>query len=225
MLIIELELCKLFVEYCNSCLMISLMRLSTLWSGDHSEHLTTVFFFLSSRSVVGLFSTAAEHHSAGDDCHGDDGDEDHSHSMTHVRTLETRARKLEEQVHDLTVSSHSVPFYFLSITNMVPLWVSSMHLFSNHSEHLHCRKGGSGLERSFRLKPLKFAGGWRNASTAYGILVEQCNNDALFHSVRDVRKSKWIPSVSIYLQKEQIRVPAVYAICQYARITSNTVNT
>uniref|UniRef100_A0A8C2H1F0 GrpE-like 2, mitochondrial n=1 Tax=Cyprinus carpio TaxID=7962 RepID=A0A8C2H1F0_CYPCA len=54
------------------------------------------------RSVVGLFSTAAEHHSAGDDCHGDDGDEDHSHSMTHVRTLETRARKLEEQVHDLT---------------------------------------------------------------------------------------------------------------------------
>uniref|UniRef100_A0A8C1FPY9 GrpE protein homolog 2, mitochondrial-like n=1 Tax=Cyprinus carpio TaxID=7962 RepID=A0A8C1FPY9_CYPCA len=54
------------------------------------------------RSVVGLFSTAAEHHSAGDDCHGDDGDEDHSHSMTHVRTLEMRARKLEEQVHDLT---------------------------------------------------------------------------------------------------------------------------
>ncbi|XP_026051653.1 grpE protein homolog 2, mitochondrial-like [Carassius auratus] len=54
------------------------------------------------RSVVGLFSTAAEHHSAGDDCHGDDGDDDHSHSVTHIRTLETRARKLEEQVHDLT---------------------------------------------------------------------------------------------------------------------------
>ncbi|XP_043077284.1 grpE protein homolog 2, mitochondrial [Puntigrus tetrazona] len=53
------------------------------------------------RSVVGLFSTAAEHRSAGDDCHGDDGDDDHSHSVTHVRTLETRARKLEEQVHDL----------------------------------------------------------------------------------------------------------------------------
>lgn len=54
------------------------------------------------RSVVGLFSTAAEHRSAGDDCHGDDGDDNHSHSVTHVRTLETRARKLEEQVHDLT---------------------------------------------------------------------------------------------------------------------------
>ncbi|KAK2872858.1 hypothetical protein QQF64_017481 [Cirrhinus molitorella] len=53
------------------------------------------------RSVVGLFSTAAEHRSAGDDCHGDDGDDD-SHSVTHVRTLEIRARKLEEQVHDLT---------------------------------------------------------------------------------------------------------------------------
>ncbi|XP_016376887.1 grpE protein homolog 2, mitochondrial-like [Sinocyclocheilus rhinocerous] len=54
------------------------------------------------RSVVGLFSTAAEHRSAGDDCRGDDGDDDHSHSVTHVRTLEIRARKLEEQVHDLT---------------------------------------------------------------------------------------------------------------------------
>ncbi|XP_016095877.1 grpE protein homolog 2, mitochondrial-like [Sinocyclocheilus grahami] len=49
------------------------------------------------RSVVGLLSTAAEHRSA-----GDDGDDDHSHSVTHVRTLEIRARKLEEQVHDLT---------------------------------------------------------------------------------------------------------------------------
>ncbi|XP_052393279.1 grpE protein homolog 2, mitochondrial [Carassius gibelio] len=54
------------------------------------------------RSVVGLFSTAAEHRSAGDDCHGDDGDDDHSHSVTHVRALEIRARKLEEQLHDLT---------------------------------------------------------------------------------------------------------------------------
>uniref|UniRef100_A0A8C1YSA7 GrpE-like 2, mitochondrial n=1 Tax=Cyprinus carpio TaxID=7962 RepID=A0A8C1YSA7_CYPCA len=54
------------------------------------------------RSVVGLFSTAAEHRSAGDDCHGDDGDDDHSHSVTHVRALEIRARKLEKQVHDLT---------------------------------------------------------------------------------------------------------------------------
>ncbi|XP_016323104.1 grpE protein homolog 2, mitochondrial-like [Sinocyclocheilus anshuiensis] len=54
------------------------------------------------RSIVGLFSTAAEHRSAGDDCHGDDGDDDHSHSVMHVRTLETRTRKLEEQVHDLT---------------------------------------------------------------------------------------------------------------------------
>uniref|UniRef100_A0A8C2HLF7 GrpE-like 2, mitochondrial n=1 Tax=Cyprinus carpio TaxID=7962 RepID=A0A8C2HLF7_CYPCA len=54
------------------------------------------------RSVVGLFSTAAEHRSAGDDCHGDDGDDDHSHSVTHVRALEIRARKLEEKVHDLT---------------------------------------------------------------------------------------------------------------------------
>ncbi|KAI7796357.1 grpE protein homolog 2, mitochondrial [Triplophysa rosa] len=53
----------------------------------------------STRSFLGFFSTAAEQRSAGDDCHGDD---DHSHSMTRVRTLETRAKKLEQQVDDLT---------------------------------------------------------------------------------------------------------------------------
>ncbi|XP_058615000.1 grpE protein homolog 2, mitochondrial [Onychostoma macrolepis] len=54
------------------------------------------------RSVAGLFSTAAEHRSSGDDCHGDDGDDNQSQSVTNVRSLKTRARKLEEQVHDLT---------------------------------------------------------------------------------------------------------------------------
>ncbi|XP_056302153.1 grpE protein homolog 2, mitochondrial [Danio aesculapii] len=54
------------------------------------------------RSAVGLFSTAAEQRNAGDDCHGEDRDDDHSHAVTHVRALEMRARKLEEQVHDLT---------------------------------------------------------------------------------------------------------------------------
>ncbi|TRZ03798.1 hypothetical protein DNTS_027792, partial [Danionella cerebrum] len=54
------------------------------------------------RSAVGLFSTAAEHRNSGDDCHGDDRDQDHSLSVTHVRTLELRARKLEQQVQDLS---------------------------------------------------------------------------------------------------------------------------
>lgn len=39
------------------------------------------------------------------------------------------------------------------------------------------------------------------------------------------RANECTPLVSIYLQKEQIRVPAVYAICQYARITLNTAQT
>ncbi|XP_051532763.1 grpE protein homolog 2, mitochondrial-like [Myxocyprinus asiaticus] len=56
----------------------------------------------STRSIIGLFSTAAEQRSAGDDCHSDDGNDDPSHSVTHVRMLEMRARKLEQQVHDLT---------------------------------------------------------------------------------------------------------------------------
>ncbi|XP_051955421.1 grpE protein homolog 2, mitochondrial-like [Xyrauchen texanus] len=56
----------------------------------------------STRSIIGLFSTAVEQHSAGDDCHGDDGADDHNHAVTDVRMLEMRARKLEQQVHDLT---------------------------------------------------------------------------------------------------------------------------
>ncbi|KAA0701527.1 GrpE protein -like protein 2, mitochondrial [Triplophysa tibetana] len=56
----------------------------------------------STRSFLGFFSSAAEQRSAGDDCHGDDGDVDHGHFVTHSRTLETRARKLEQQVDDLT---------------------------------------------------------------------------------------------------------------------------
>ncbi|XP_030637158.1 grpE protein homolog 2, mitochondrial [Chanos chanos] len=54
------------------------------------------------RAFTSLFSTAAEQRSTGDDCHGDDGDDDQSHSVAHVRMLEIRARKLEEQVRDLT---------------------------------------------------------------------------------------------------------------------------
>lgn len=50
-----------------------------------------------------LLSTAAEQHNAGDNFHGDDTNDDESHSVTHVRMLEMRASKLEEQVRDLTV--------------------------------------------------------------------------------------------------------------------------
>ncbi|KAL2094869.1 hypothetical protein ACEWY4_009588 [Coilia grayii] len=47
-------------------------------------------------------STAAEQHNAGDNSYGDDTGDGESHSVTHVRMLETRASKLEEQVRDLT---------------------------------------------------------------------------------------------------------------------------
>ncbi|XP_031428660.1 grpE protein homolog 2, mitochondrial [Clupea harengus] len=49
-----------------------------------------------------FFSTAAEQHNAGDDFHGDDSNDDESHSITHVRMLEMRASKLKEQVRDIT---------------------------------------------------------------------------------------------------------------------------
>ncbi|XP_036443608.1 grpE protein homolog 2, mitochondrial isoform X2 [Colossoma macropomum] len=55
-----------------------------------------------SSSHIGFFSTAAEQRSRGDDCHNDDGDDDRNHSVTHVRMLEMRAHKLEQQVQDLT---------------------------------------------------------------------------------------------------------------------------
>ncbi|XP_066501951.1 grpE protein homolog 2, mitochondrial [Hoplias malabaricus] len=53
-------------------------------------------------SCIGFSSTAAEHRSRGDDRHNDDGDDDRSHTVTHIRMLEVRANKLEEQVQDLT---------------------------------------------------------------------------------------------------------------------------
>ncbi|KAL7844389.1 hypothetical protein SRHO_G00229280 [Serrasalmus rhombeus] len=56
----------------------------------------------SSCSHIGFFSTAAEQRSRGDDCRNDDGDDDRNHSVTHVRMLEMRAHKLEQQVQDLT---------------------------------------------------------------------------------------------------------------------------
>ncbi|KAK2827167.1 hypothetical protein Q7C36_018093 [Tachysurus vachellii] len=50
----------------------------------------------------GFSSTAAERRTTGDDCHNDDGDDEQSLSVTHVRMLEMKANKLEEQVRDLT---------------------------------------------------------------------------------------------------------------------------
>lgn len=51
-------------------------------------------------SNVGFFSTVAQR---GNECHNDDGDDDdRSHTVTHVRMLEMRANKLDEQVQDLT---------------------------------------------------------------------------------------------------------------------------
>ncbi|KAF7697180.1 grpE protein homolog 2, mitochondrial isoform X2 [Silurus meridionalis] len=47
-------------------------------------------------------STAAERRTTGDDCPNDDGDDEQSLSVTHVRMLEMKANKLEEQVRDLT---------------------------------------------------------------------------------------------------------------------------
>ncbi|KAG7321416.1 hypothetical protein KOW79_015831 [Hemibagrus wyckioides] len=51
---------------------------------------------------IGFSSTAAERRTTGDDCHNDDGDDEQSLSVTHVRMLEMKANKLEEQVRDLT---------------------------------------------------------------------------------------------------------------------------
>ncbi|KAF5908886.1 grpE protein 2, mitochondrial-like, partial [Clarias magur] len=53
-------------------------------------------------TCIGFSSTAAERRTTGDDCHNDDGDEEQSLSLTHVRMLEVKANKLEEQVRDLT---------------------------------------------------------------------------------------------------------------------------
>ncbi|XP_062867060.1 grpE protein homolog 2, mitochondrial [Trichomycterus rosablanca] len=60
------------------------------------------FKLLCLRSRIGFSSTAAERDNTGHDCHSDDGDDDHSRSVMHVRMLEMRANKLEEQVRDLT---------------------------------------------------------------------------------------------------------------------------
>ncbi len=38
---------------------------------------------------------------------------------------------------------------------------------------------------------------------AWGILVEQCNNDALFHSARDVQKGKWMHTISFNLSSKR----------------------
>lgn len=61
--------------------------------------------FLYSRNRIGFSSTAAERRTTGDDCHNDDdGGDEQSLSVTHVRMLEVKTNKLEEQVRDLTVS-------------------------------------------------------------------------------------------------------------------------
>ncbi|XP_036379783.1 grpE protein homolog 2, mitochondrial [Megalops cyprinoides] len=54
------------------------------------------------RALAGLYSTAAEHCSRGNDCHGDDTVDNRSRAVTNVRMLEARASKLEEQVRDLS---------------------------------------------------------------------------------------------------------------------------
>ncbi|KAI4878755.1 hypothetical protein NFI96_028752 [Prochilodus magdalenae] len=64
---------------------------------------STFRFLFHSSSRTGFSSTAAEQRSRGDDCHNDDGDDDdRRHTVTHVRMLEMRASKLEEQIQDLT---------------------------------------------------------------------------------------------------------------------------
>ncbi len=178
------------------------MRLCTLVGITLSIWQLIFVFSLSSRSVIGLFSTAAEHRSAGDDCHGDDGDDNHSHSVTHVRTLETRARKLEEQVHDLTVSSHSVLFYPLSIPNMVPLWVSSLCLFSNHSVHFHCKKGVLGWKDQFNSSPKNLLVGGEMLILPVAFLL---SNVIMMHyfTLRDVRKSKRINTFGFSLSSKR----------------------
>ncbi|KPP77226.1 grpE protein2, mitochondrial-like [Scleropages formosus] len=54
-----------------------------------------------SRTVAELYSTAAQR-SRGDDFHGEDGVDDHSHSLTEARILKMRANKLEQEVRDLS---------------------------------------------------------------------------------------------------------------------------
>lgn len=68
--------------------------------------MVVVFFcsFLYTSTRIGFSSTAAERRTTGEDCHNDDGDDEQSLSVTHVRMLEMKANKLEEQVRDLTVS-------------------------------------------------------------------------------------------------------------------------
>ncbi|XP_062392744.1 grpE protein homolog 2, mitochondrial [Sardina pilchardus] len=60
------------------------------------------FILNNNRFPACLLSTAAEQHNAGDNFHGDNTNDDESHSVTHIRMVEMRANKLEEQVRDLT---------------------------------------------------------------------------------------------------------------------------
>ncbi|KAJ8337667.1 hypothetical protein SKAU_G00366330 [Synaphobranchus kaupii] len=63
----------------------------------------TLQSFISKNNEVLLeYSTAAQHRSTGDDCHGDDTTDKPTHSVTHIQMLEMRATKLEEQVQSLT---------------------------------------------------------------------------------------------------------------------------
>ncbi|XP_027012416.1 grpE protein homolog 2, mitochondrial [Tachysurus fulvidraco] len=71
--------------------------------GKKTIHLATLPSKLCRVSTrIGFSSTAAERRTTGDDCHNDDGDDEQSLSVTHVRMLEMKANKLEEQVRDLT---------------------------------------------------------------------------------------------------------------------------
>ncbi|KAJ8281533.1 hypothetical protein COCON_G00040520 [Conger conger] len=47
------------------------------------------------------YSTAAKHRSSGDDCHGDDGADEPTRSVTNIEQLELRASRLGEQVQSL----------------------------------------------------------------------------------------------------------------------------
>lgn len=92
------------LEACTQCFVVLLCCVCEGFSQ------LTIYYGLYIRSRVAFSSTAAERHSTGADCHSDDGDDDHSRSVMHVRMLEMRANKLEEQVQDLNVSNYDYTF-------------------------------------------------------------------------------------------------------------------
>ncbi|KAG9346834.1 hypothetical protein JZ751_007180, partial [Albula glossodonta] len=75
------------------------------WLSATTKHLEKIRTLATKncRALVGPYSSrAAEQCSTGNNCHGSDTKDNHTHSVTEVRLLEARACKLEEQVRDLT---------------------------------------------------------------------------------------------------------------------------